>query len=90
MTPFSIDLLLASYMKFHGKTNKRIKCKTLLVDVTEYPLNFLIFPHRLTANTYVGCTHECFYYYTKWYRKPNKLKIKINAPEILRKELQKK
>ena len=27
-----------------------LSCKTLLVDVSEYPLNFLIFPHRLAAN----------------------------------------
>jgi DNA repair photolyase len=73
-----------------SKQIKELNCKTLLVDVSEYPLNFLIFPYHLTANTYVGCTHECFYCYTKWYRKPNKLKIKINAPEILRKELQKR
>jgi hypothetical protein len=34
---------------------KELNCKTLLVDASEYPLNFLIFSHRLTANAYVGC-----------------------------------
>jgi DNA repair photolyase len=61
-----------------------LSCKTLLVDVSEYPLNFSIFPHRLTANAYVGCIHECFYCYAKWYIKPNELKVKVNSPEILR------
>jgi len=64
-----------------------LSCKTLLVDVSEYPLNFLIFPHRLTANAYVGCTHECFYCYAKWYTKKAELRVKLNAPEILQKEL---
>jgi DNA repair photolyase len=68
-----------------SKQVKELKCKTLLVAVSEYPLNFLIFPHRLTANTYVGCTHECFYCYAKWYSKLNELKVKLNAPEILAK-----
>jgi DNA repair photolyase len=67
-----------------------LSCKTLLVDVSDYPLNFLIFPHRLTANAYVGCVHDCSYCYARWYCKPNELKVKINAPEILRKELQKR
>ncbi len=73
-----------------SKQVKELNCKTLLVSVAEYPLNFLIFPHRLTANSYVGCTHSCSYCYAKWYAKPNELKVKINAPEILRKELQKR
>jgi hypothetical protein len=29
------------------KKIKELSCKTLLVDVSEYPLNFLVFPHRL-------------------------------------------
>ena len=73
-----------------SKVVKELNCKTLLVDVSEYPLNFLIFPHRLTANVYVGCQHECCFCYGRWYSKPDELKIKINAPEILRKELQKR
>ena len=65
-----------------------LKCKTLLVDVSEYPLNFLIFPHRLTANAYVGCDHSCAYCYAKWYCKKDEVRVKTNAPEILKKELQ--
>ena len=65
-----------------------LKCKTLLVDVSGYPLNFLIFPHRLTANAYIGCLHECVYCYAKWYCKKDEIRVKVNAPEILRKELQ--
>jgi pyruvate-formate lyase-activating enzyme len=67
-----------------------LSCKTLLVDVSEYPLNFLIFPHRLTANAYVGCSHNCFCCCAKWYCKPDEIKAKVNAPEILRKELEKR
>ena len=67
-----------------------LNCKTLLVDVSGYPLNFLIFPHRLTANAYVGCLHDCAYCYAKWYCKKDEIKIKPNAPEILKKELQKR
>ena len=73
-----------------SKVVKELNCKSLLVDVSEYPLNFLIFPHRLTANAYVGCTHSCSYCYARWYAKENELKVKVNAPEILRKELQKR
>ena len=65
-----------------------LNCKTLLVDVSEYPLNFLIFPHRLTANAYVGCIHDCAYCYARWYCKRDEIRVKINAAEILKKELQ--
>lgn len=65
-----------------------LSCKTLLVDVSEYPLNFLIFPHRLTVNAYVGCVHDCTYFYAKWYCKKDEVRVKVNAPEILKKELQ--
>jgi DNA repair photolyase len=67
-----------------------LSCKTLLVSVEQYPLNFLVFPHRLTANAYVGCQHFCNYCFAVWYSKRNELKVKVNAPEILRKELQKR
>ena len=65
-----------------------LKCQTLLVDVSEYPLNFLIFTHRLTANAYVGCIHDCAYCYARWYCKRDEIKVKINAAETLKKELQ--
>ncbi len=65
-----------------------LKCQTLLVDVSEYPLNFLIFTHRLTANAYVGCIHDCAYCYARWYCKRDEIRVKINAAEILKKELQ--
>jgi len=32
------------------KTIIELSCQSLLVDVSEYPLNFLIFPHKLAAN----------------------------------------
>src|ERR1039457_1277213 len=64
-----------------------LSCKTLLVDVSEYPLNFLIFPHRLTANAYVGCIHDCAYCYARWYCKRDEVRVKLNAAEILKKEL---
>jgi len=67
-----------------------LSCKTLLVDVSEYPLNFLIFPHRLTANGYIGCLHNCAYCYAKWYCKQDEVRVKVNAPEILKKELDKR
>ena len=67
-----------------------LSCKSLLVSVDQYPLNFLVFPHRLTANAYVGCTHSRSYCYAKWYCPKDELRVKVNAPEILRKELQKR
>jgi DNA repair photolyase len=69
------------------KKINELTCKTLLVDVSEYPLNFLIFPHRLTANAYVGCIHGCGYCYARWYCKQDEIRVKVNAPEILKKEL---
>ncbi|MCW3983205.1 MAG: radical SAM protein [Candidatus Bathyarchaeota archaeon] len=65
-----------------------VACKTFMVDVSQYPLNFLIFPHRLTGNSYVGCEHNCVYCYARWYCKQNEIKVKTNSPEILQKELQ--
>ena len=75
-------------MKFMSKQVKDLKCKTLLVDVSEYPLTFQIFPHRLTANAYVGCIHDCAYCYARWYCKRDEIRVKINAAETLKKELQ--
>src|SRR5674476_1085652 len=77
-----------NYLKKADPQTKELSCKTLLVDVSEYPLNFLIFPHRLTANAYVGCIHDCAYCYARWYCKRDEIKVKINAAEILKKELQ--
>jgi DNA repair photolyase len=71
-----------------SKQVKELKCKTLLVDVSEYPLNFLIFPHRLVANGYVGCQNSCGYCYARWYCKQDEIRVKTNAPEILKKELE--
>jgi DNA repair photolyase len=31
------------------------------VNVSDYPLKFLIFPRRPTAYAYVGCQHDCAY-----------------------------
>ncbi len=70
------------------KEIKELTCKTILVSVDQYPLIFLIFPPRLTANAYVGCLYDCAYCYAKWYCKRDEIKVKINAPEILKKELQ--
>jgi DNA repair photolyase len=71
-----------------SKVVKELTCKTLLVDVSEYPLNFLIFTHRLTAYAYVGCLHDCVYCYARWYCKRDEIKVKINTAETLKKELQ--
>jgi DNA repair photolyase len=73
-----------------SKVVKELNCKTLLVDVSEYPLNFSIFPHRLTANAYVGCLHECAYCYAVWICKRDEVRVKLNAPETLKKELEKR
>jgi DNA repair photolyase len=42
----------------------------------------------LTANAYVGCSHNCIYCYAKWYCKKDEVRVKVNAAEILKKELQ--
>ena len=73
-----------------SKQVKELTCKTLLVDVSKYPLNFLIFPHRLIANAYVGCSHGCHYCYAQWYCKKDEIRVKLNALEILRTELKKR
>jgi len=65
-------------------------CQTILHDTSVYPLNFLIFPHRLVANAYVGCGHDCVYCYAKWYSRKGQITAKINAHEILKKELEKR
>jgi len=65
-----------------------LSCKTLLVDISEYPLNFLIFPHRLTANAYVGCFYDCVHCHAKWHCRKDEVRVKVNTPEIFRKELQ--
>jgi len=65
-------------------------CQTILHTTSCYPLNFLIFPHRLVANAYVGCTHDCVYCYAKWYTRKGQVKVKTNAPERLREELNKR
>lgn len=62
-----------------SKIVKELNCKTLLVDVSEYPLNFLIFTHRLTANAYIGCIHDCAYCFARLYCKRDAIKVKINA-----------
>jgi DNA repair photolyase len=64
--------------------------QTILHDTSVYPLNFLIFPHRLVANAYVGCIHDCVYCYAKWYSRKGQVTAKINASEILKKELKKR
>jgi DNA repair photolyase len=64
--------------------------QTILHDTSVYPLNFLIFPHRLVANAYVGCIHDCVYCYAKWYSRKGQVTAKINADKILRKELEKR
>lgn len=64
--------------------------QTILHDTSKYLLNFLIFPHRLTANAYVGCIHDCVYCYAKWYVRKGQVTAKVNAHEILKKELKKR
>lgn len=65
-------------------------CQTILHDTSVYPLNCLIFPHRLMANAYVGCTHDCVYCYAKWYTRKGQVTAKINGHEILMKELERR
>jgi DNA repair photolyase len=64
--------------------------QTILHDTSKYPLNFLVFPHRLVANAYVGCGQDCVYCYAKWYTRKGQITAKINAHEILKKELEKR
>jgi DNA repair photolyase len=52
--------------------------------------NNMFFPHRLVANAYVGCVHDWGYCYAKWYCRKDEIRVKTNAPEILRKELKKR
>lgn len=65
-------------------------CQTILHDTSTYPLIFSIFPHRLTANAYVGCIHDCVYCYAKWYSRKGHVTVKTNAHERLRYELRKR
>lgn len=68
---------------------REIKAKTILSasKVMDY-----------TINTYVGCGHACSYCYAKFIKRFTKHKepwgdfvdVKINAPELLRKELEKR
>lgn len=62
-------------------------CQTILHDVSGHKLTWCIFPHRLTATAYIGCTHDCRYCYAKWYAPAGKMTVKVNAAERLRKEL---
>ena len=86
----SIDFCWLHIYNFMEKRIVELPRKTLLVDVSDYPLNFLIFPHRLTANAYVGCLHDCTYCLARWYCKRDEVRVKTNAPEILKKELQRR
>ncbi|MEM3697856.1 MAG: radical SAM protein, partial [Candidatus Bathyarchaeia archaeon] len=73
--------------------NKIIKeqtCQTILHDTSKYLLNLLIFPHRLVANAYVGCGHDCVYCYARWYTRKGQITAKTNAYERLKQELQKR
>lgn len=68
---------------------QEIKCKTILTKsgVSDYSLN-----------PYIGCEHNCLYCYadfmSKWHGNGEKwgefVKVKINAPEVLKEELEKK
>lgn len=64
--------------------------QTILHDTSSYPLNWCIFPHRLVANAYVGCMHNCVYCYAKWYTRKGQVTAKINAHERLKHELKKR
>jgi DNA repair photolyase len=65
-------------------------CQTILHDTSCYPSNWTVFPHRLVANAYVGCVHDCVYCYAKWYTKKGQIIVKINASERLKCELEKR
>lgn len=65
-------------------------CQTILHDTSSHPLNWCVFPHRLVANAYVGCQHDCVYCYAKWYTRKGQITAKVNAPERLKKELKKR
>jgi DNA repair photolyase len=66
------------------------RSQTILHDTSKYLLNLLVFPHRLVANGYVGCGHDCIYCYAKWYTRKGQITAKTNAHEILKKELKKR
>ena len=67
---------------------RQIACKTILNKSTLADF---------TLNCYVGCSHRCLYCYARYMQKfknrseewGNFVDVKINAPEILAKEIQK-
>jgi len=68
----------------------KASCKTILGNIDSHPLNWCIFPHRLVANAYVGCQHDCIYCYARWYTRKGQVTAKINAAERLKQELEKR
>lgn len=82
-----------TYILFKFFMEKKIverNCQTILHDTSKYLLNLLIFPHRVVANAYVGCMHDCVYCYAKWYSRKGQITAKMNAHEMLKRELKKR
>ncbi|MHA1265681.1 MAG: radical SAM protein [Candidatus Helarchaeota archaeon] len=63
-------------------------CKSLLHPFTAHHSEC---PNRLVINPYVGCQHRCLYCYGTYFFFPNffdVIQIKVNAPAILKKEIE--
>ncbi len=70
---------------------REVRCKSVLSDTELYGLDYSI-------NPYTGCEHSCTYCYAVFMKKftghkerwGNFVDVKVNAPEVLREEVQKK
>lgn len=81
---------------------KEIKCSSFINRMNESLFTIRTYSIRLTANPYSGCAHSCAWCYAQYIHKFNvrhdpditpkdfskKIFVKVNAPEILEKELQ--
>ncbi len=67
---------------------EEITCKSLLHPFTAHHSEC---PNRLVINPYTGCQHRCLYCYGTYFFFPNFfdiIQVKLNAPQVLEKEIQ--
>lgn len=78
---------------------KEEECSSLLYRIRPSVPTFKFYPHRATLNYYIGCSHDCQYCYARYTMKNvgwepddfgKNICIKVNAAEIVKKELEKK